>query len=395
MGQKLASPFNQPKSSQPVPTTIIDMSDSALDPTPDSTSRDPSGQAAYQLVETRLQEKRDNGTTQCNLCLWHCKLVHGQRGFCQAHVNRHGTLYNLSYGIISAIDVGLIDDKPVRHYQPGTKVMSVGSYGCNFRCKGCHNLEISWGVTALDELAQGKSTAAYVTPQQLVDAALRFGVQGIAFTYSEPAVWLEYVLDVSVLARKAGLYTVYVSNSFVTHEALEAMAPYVDVLCSDIKSLSDDFYKDICPVATVDEVLSCIEKAKILGIHVEVRTNVIPGKNDNPEELQRIAQWIRDHLGVDSPWHITKFFPAYQLSHVPATPNELLWLARDRGIASGLNNVYVYGDKGCDCATENQPVHVFLNGAPDEIYQTKTCAASCCGDDGIVLKKYENKTERG
>ena len=264
----------------------------------------------YQLVETRLQTRHDNGTTQCDLCLWRCKLSHGQRGFCQAHVNRHGTLYNLSYGILSAIDIGPIEDKPVKHFRPGTRVMSVGSYGCNFRCGGCHNLEISWGVDALDELAKGESTAAFVTPQRLVDAALRHGVDGIAFTYSEPAVWLEYVLDVAKLARAAGLYTVYVSNSFVTDEALELMAPEIDVLCSDIKSLSDDFYKAICPVATVDEVLGSIEKAKQLGMHVEVRTNIIPGKNDAPEELTRIANWIRDHLGADSPWHITKFFPA-------------------------------------------------------------------------------------
>ena len=100
----------------------------------------------YQVVETRLQEKLPNGTTRCNLCLWRCKISHGQRGFCQAHVNRNGTLYNLSYGIISAIDIDDIEAKPVKHYRPGTKVMSVGSYGCSFRCGGCHNLDISWGV---------------------------------------------------------------------------------------------------------------------------------------------------------------------------------------------------------------------------------------------------------
>lgn len=111
----------------------------------------------YQLVETRLQEKLENGTTRCNLCLWRCKIGHGQCGFCQAHVNRNGTLYNLSYGILSSIDIDFIEEKPVKHYRPGTKVMSVGSYGCSFRCGGCHNLEISWGVETLDDLAKGKS----------------------------------------------------------------------------------------------------------------------------------------------------------------------------------------------------------------------------------------------
>lgn len=343
----------------------------------------------YQLVETRLQERLANGTTVCNLCLWRCKLGHGQRGFCQAHVNRHGTLYNLSYGILSAIDIGPIEGKPVRHYRPGTRVMSVGSYGCNFRCGGCHNLEISWGVTALDDLARGASTAAYVTPEALVAAALRHGVEGIAFTYSEPAVWLEYVLDVSVAAHAAGLYTVYVSNSFVTDEALALMAPHVDVLCSDIKSLSDDFYRGICKVARVEQVLGSVARAQQLGIHVETRTNIIPGRNDDADELRRIAIWIRDHLGADSPWHITKFFPAYHLIDVPPTPSETLWAAHDAARAVGLTNVYVYDDKGCDCAQENLPLDNYLSQDPTALHAVKKCAASCCGEEGVLLKKYE------
>lgn len=348
-----------------------------------------SAPANYQLMETRLQEKQDDGTTCCNLCLWRCKLKHGQRGFCQAHVNRYGTLYNLSYGILSAIDIGPIEDKPVRHYKPGSKVMSVGSYGCNFRCGGCHNLEISWGVTALDELARGQSTAAYVTPDQLVEAAIRHGVDGIAFTYSEPAVWLEYVLDASHVAKQAGLYTVYVSNSFVTDEALEIMAPLVDVLCSDIKSLEDQFYRDICPTSTVEQVLGSIEKAHQLGIHVETRTNIIPGRNDDPAMLEKIACWILEHLGADSPWHITRFFPAYKLSHLAETPADIMWQTHDIGRAVGLQNVYVYDDKGCDCAESNLPVSSYLAGDQASIHTVKKCGASCCGDEGVLLKKYE------
>ena len=344
----------------------------------------------YQLVETRLQQKMPDGTTQCQLCLWRCRIKHGQRGFCQAHVNRNGTLYNLSYGIISAIDVGPIEDKPVKHFQPGSKVMSLGSYGCNFRCEGCHNLDISWGVTALDELAKGQSTAAYATPEQLIEAAKRQGVQGIAFTYSEPAVWLEYILDVSQLARQSGLYTVYVSNSFVTDEALELMAPWVDVLCSDIKSLDEDFYKAICPLASVEQVLHSIEKAQQLGIHVETRTNIIPGKNDDPVMLQQIAQWIHDHLGAESPWHITRFFPAFKLSHLPMTPSAIMWQAHELASQAGLNNVYVYDDKGCDCAMDNLPLEVYLQADAAQLHQVKKCAASCCGEQGILLKKYED-----
>jgi len=352
-----------------------------------SLARTPPSQ--YQLVETRLQEKLADGRTRCNLCLWRCGLRHGMRGFCQAHVNRGGTLYNLSYGILSAIDIGPIEDKPVRHFRPGSQVLSIGSYGCSFRCGGCHNLEISWGTDALDELARGESKAAYVRPEEMVQVALRQGAQGIAFTYSEPAVWLEYVLDVSQLAKEAGLYTVYVSNSCVTDEALELMAPWVDVLCSDIKSMRDDFYSEICPAASVAQVLGSIERANRLGIHVETRTNVIPGRNDSPDELRGIAAWIRDHLGAASPWHITRFFPAFKLSHIPPTPSQTLWAAHDAAKDVGLTSVYVYDDKGCDCAENNLPLEDYLSGSRDQIHGVKKCAASCCGDQGILLKKYE------
>ena len=344
---------------------------------------------SYQLVESLLQQPLENGDVVCNLCLWRCRLRHGQRGFCQAHVNRNGTLYNLSYGIISAIEVGPIRNKPVYHFRPDSQVMSIGSYGCNFRCKGCHNLEISWGVEALDKLAKGQSTDPWVRPDQIVETALRHEVDGIAFTYSEPAVWLEYVLDVSKLAHEAGLFTVYVSNSFVTDEALELMAPHMDVLCSDIKSMSAGFYKDICPVSTVEQVLNSIKKASELGIHVETRTNVIPGKNDSPQELRQIAEWIRDNLGADSPWHVTKFFPAYQLSHIPPTPHAIIDEAAATGREIGLRHVYAHTDISCDCATENMPVSAWLEMDADALNEVNQCAASCCGDEGILVKKFE------
>lgn len=343
----------------------------------------------YRLIETRLQKRLPGGVTQCGLCPWRCRLTHGQRGFCQAHVNRYGTLYNLAYGIISSINIDPIEEKPVRHFRPGTRVLSVGSYGCNFRCGGCHNLEISWGVTALDELARGASTEAWISPETLVAAALDRGVDGVAFTYSEPAIWLEYVLDACALARKAGLYTVFVSNSFTTPEALDLAAPLVDVLCSDIKSLHDEFYREICPTADVGTVLGAIETAHRLGIHVETRTNVIPGKNDAPDELYRIACWIRDHLGPDSPWHITRFFPAYKLSGIETTPDGTLERAWEEGRRAGLRHIHLHRESGCDCAAENPPLGAFLPESRLQPDRPQRCGASCCGEEGILLKKYE------
>ncbi|MCP3690130.1 MAG: AmmeMemoRadiSam system radical SAM enzyme [Gammaproteobacteria bacterium] len=344
---------------------------------------------SYQLVETLLQQQLENGDVLCNLCQWRCRLQHGQRGFCQAHVNRDGRLYNLSYGIVSAIEVESIRNKPVYHFKPDSTVMSIGSFGCNFRCKGCHNLEISWGVEALDKLAKGSSTEVWVTAEKMVETALKCGVDGIAFTYSEPAVWLEYVLDVSRLARQVGLFTVYVSNSFVTDEALEVMAPYIDVLCSDIKSLSDSFYHDICPVSHVAQVLGSIKKAQELGIHIETRTNVIPGKNDSEHELRRVAEWIHDNLGAASPWHITKFFPAYKLSHLPPTGDAIINTAVDNARKVGLQNVYGHTDISCDCATQNAAVSDWIDLDAEALNTVKKCSASCCGEEGILVKKFE------
>ena len=199
------------------------------------------------------------------------------------------------------------------------------------------------------------------------------------------------MLDVSRLAHEAGLFTVYVSNSFVTDEALEVMAPHIDVLCSDIKSLSQAFYRDICPVSTVEQVLGSIRKAAELGIHVETRSNVIPGKNDDPEELRRIAIWIRDNLGEDSPWHVTKFFPAYKLSHLPATDNAIIEQAAAAAREEGLRNVYAHTDISCDCATDNAPVSAWIELDPGALRAANKCSADCCGDDGILVKKFERE----
>jgi pyruvate formate lyase activating enzyme len=197
-------------------------------------------------------------------------------------------------------------------------------------------------------------------------------------------------MDVSEAAHAAGLYTVYVSNSFVTNEALELMASQVDVLCSDIKSLDDAFYREICKAAKVEQVLGSIERAHRLGIHVETRTNVIPTKNDDLDMLRGIAVWIRDHLGAESPWHITKFFPAYKLAHLPETPSEILWQAYDAARTAGLRNVYVYDDKGCDCAKANLPVSAYVSQDAASLHAVKRCAGVCCGAEGVLLKRYEN-----
>ena len=174
----------------------------------------------------------------------------------------------------------------------------------------------------------------------------------------------------------------------MTDEALMQLAGRIDVLCSDIKSMEDQFYRNICGKAEVQHVLHGIEQAQELGIHVETRTNVIPGLNDDAENLLRIAHWIRDHLGPDSPWHITRFYPAYQLSHIEPTPLKTLNETRQQALIAGLTRVYTYGDKGCDCATDNAPIEQILPGWK-QLQAVNKCSQDCCGDEGILLKKYE------
>ena len=157
-----------------------------------------------------------------------------------------------------------------------------------------------------------------------------------------------------------------------------------------LKRLQKEYDEKFNELIIINELMRDIKKAQELGIHVETRTNIIPGKNDNPEEYYKIAQWVKENLGEDSPWHITRFFPAYKLSHLEPTPEEDMYRAKSEAISAGLKNVYVYDDKGCDCAAENSPISFYLNASSEEIEAVNKCAQSCCGDEGVLLKKYEN-----
>lgn len=279
-----------------------------------------------------LWEKKDKGAVQCNVCHNRCIIPEGRISRCFARKNVCGEMQLNTYGMASSIAVDPIEKKPLYHFFPGTKVFSVGGWGCNFKCKHCQNWNISQSF---------KEDAVYfLTPEQFVEAALYHNCDGVCWTYNEPAIWLEYTIDTGKLAKKKGLYTAYVTNGFMTIEALELVAPYLDAFRVDLKSFEDSFYQEICGVKSAKGVYETTLRAKELGMHIEAVTNIIPTKNDSDENLTKIASWIKENLGEDTPWHITRFFPCYMLADLPPTPLETLSKAEKIGKQEGLNFVY-------------------------------------------------------
>ncbi|MCP4709497.1 MAG: radical SAM protein [Planctomycetes bacterium] len=317
------------------------------------------------MKEAILYKQISAKRTRCLLCYRNCVIEENNRGFCLSRLNIDGKLYSLNYGVISAIEPTPIEDKPLIGFFPGSRCLSIGTFGCNFRCKGCQNHDLSWGRDVLDELrdqALGISGGSRDTraadlpdyqlmqPEEIIDRALRAECQGIAFTFNEPTIWAEYVLDTGKLAKENGLYTAYVSNSWLTTEHLDAIAPYIDAMALDIKSMNDTYYSELCDVkAAVKHVLAtCAHAMNVNGIHVETRTCIIPGWNDDPEMLSTIAEWIKNNLGVDSIWHILRFFPQHKLQHISPTSAETLDAAKALGEKAGLRRVGIIGDKSCD-----------------------------------------------
>jgi len=289
--------------------------------------------------EALLSETQSDGSARCGICQWRCRIAAGGVGHCRTIVNHEGRLYTTNYGLISSAAADPIEKKPVFHYKPGSRCFSVGTLGCNFRCVFCQNWEIAY-ADALNSGTGGCRTR--VQPSDLVALALGNDCQGVAWTYNEPSIWLNYTLDCAKLCKEAGLYTVYVTNGYATPEALDLIGPYLDVYRVDIKSMDDHFYKELIKVPSPKGILELAVRAKAKwAMHVECVTNIIPGWNDSDENLARTARWISESLGPRTPWHVTRFFPYGTLSHIPPTPPETLDRAVRIGREAGLQFVYL------------------------------------------------------
>jgi len=277
--------------------------------------------------------ERENGNVRCGLCRFNCLISDGARGICAVRENRGGTLYSLVYGKLCAGHVDPIEKKPLFHIMPGSKTYSIATPGCNFHCLHCQNHTISQ-VDRNDPIL-----GRVQTPQEVVQQAVTNNCRSISYTYTEPTIFYEFAYDAARLAKEAGLKNIFVTNGYISKEALATIAPFLDAANIDLKGFSEDFYRDTIH-ARLSEVLDSIIEYRKKGIWLEITTLIIPGLNDSDTELQGIADFIVTNLGIDTPWHVSQFYPTYRLTDHPRTPITTLRRARGIGRAAGLRYVY-------------------------------------------------------
>jgi len=286
------------------------------------------------MKEAMFYDKTDGNKVRCGLCRFRCLIDEGRRGICAVRENRGGTLYTLVYGKAVAEHVDPIEKKPLYHVMPGSRSFSVATVGCNFRCLHCQNYSISQA-----EQETLRITGIDLPPEEIVKKALASGCRSISYTYTEPTIFFEYAYDTAVLARKAGLRNVFVTNGYITPEALACIRPFLDAANIDLKGFSDRFYREVAH-AMLREVLDSIVEYKRQGIWIELTTLIIPGWNDSDEDLRGIAGFIAEKVGVETPWHVSQFYPTYKMTDRSRTPVATLRRARQFGLDAGLRYVY-------------------------------------------------------
>lgn len=278
--------------------------------------------------EAKFWKTLNSKKVQCVLCLHKCKIDEGKTGICEVRKNEGGKLYSLIYGSCSSMAVDPIEKKPFYHFHPGTNAFSVGTVGCNFKCKHCQNYGISTAKPDHSHLRD-------ITSESVIEHVKNNNCQGIAWTYNEPTIWYEFSLDSSKLAKKHGLYTCYVTNGYIGEEPLKEISPYLDAMNVDVKAFTDDFYKNICK-ASLEPVLNTCELAKELKIHLELTYLVIPGYNDSLDEIKKFCNWVAEKLGNNVPIHFSRFHPDHNMTDVKATPIDTLLKIYDVAKNAGL-----------------------------------------------------------
>jgi len=285
--------------------------------------------------EAMLYERLEDRQVHCYLCAHQCHIKESGFGVCGVRQNIDGTLYTHAYGQVVAAHIDPIEKKPLFHFLPGSMSYSIATIGCNFQCGFCQNWQISQARYKDGSSLPGPE----LSPEQVIEEARKHHCQSISYTYTEPTIFFEYAYDTAKLARKAGLYNIFVTNGYMTAQAIDTIHPYLDAANVDLKSFSDDSYKKNCK-ARLHPVLDSITYMKKLNIWVEITTLVIPGENDSDEELSQIADFIA-RLDKDIPWHISRFHPDYQFTDHMATPVETLRKAQQIGRKNGLRYIYL------------------------------------------------------
>lgn len=283
--------------------------------------------------EARHYQALENQEVQCLLCPRRCLLAPGQRSFCRARENKAGKLMTLVYGNPCAVHVDPIEKKPFFHFLPATQVLSIATAGCNLRCKFCQNWQISQ--------SKPEETVNFsITPQQIIQAALHNKYPSIAFTYTEPTIFFEYMFDTVKLAKEKGLMNTYRSNGFINPNPLKELCKYMDAANIDLKGFTDKYYNEMS-LAWIEPVKNTLKTLKKEGVHLEITTLIITNKNDDLKIIKKMCEWIKKELGDDVPLHIARFYPHYQLAYLSSPPVHILETLREVAFSAGLKYVYI------------------------------------------------------
>ncbi len=288
-----------------------------------------------------LYKKLTDNKVQCLACSHKCIINEEQTGICGVRQNKQGDLYLLVHNKPISVNIEPVEKKPLFHFLPGEKIFSLGTIGCNFGCEFCQNWEISQLPKTIDAIRQTGYERQQETwmPETIVQHCLESKIPMIAYTYNEPTIWTEYAYETMKLAKEKGIKNIWVSNGFMSQETLDLISPYLDAINIDLKSFSEDFYKNICK-ARLEPVKENIKKIHEKGIWLEVTTLIIPKINDSDKELQQIAEFLKN-ISENIPWHISAFYPGYKMVDISSTPKESLIKAYQIGKQAGLKYVYI------------------------------------------------------
>jgi len=277
--------------------------------------------------------KLDKNSVECTLCPRQCRLSLGKKGFCRARKNIKGELFSLNYGQPVALHVDPIEKKPLAHVYPASKSFSIATAGCNLRCKFCQNWEIS-------QLDSEKIETAFIEPEKIVEAAKKSGSKTIAFTYTEPTIFFEYMLDIAIRAKEEGVACVMHSAVYIHEDPWREISTYLLAANIDLKGFEDKYYRDFCQ-GDAQTVLNSLKILKDEGVWIEITNLLIPGANDSEEDLTKLCSWVKENLGADTPIHFSRFFPMYKLTNISPTPISSLTRAKKIATQIGLNFVYI------------------------------------------------------
>ncbi|MEO0206646.1 MAG: AmmeMemoRadiSam system radical SAM enzyme [candidate division WOR-3 bacterium] len=287
----------------------------------------------FKLTPALHYKKLSGNKIRCLLCPRECVVSKGNKGFCRARKNVDGYYYTLVHSNPCALHIDPIEKKPLFHFLPGTTALSLATAGCNFVCKNCQNWEISQSSPEQTENRE-------ISPVEMVKLALEYRTPTIAYTYTEPSIFYEYMLDIAKLARESGVLNIYHSNGYLNQEPLKELIKYLDGANIDLKGFTEDFYSDITS-GTLKPVLETLKTLKKNGVWLEITNLVIPTRNDDKETIKKMCEWIRDELGKDVPVHFSRFYPQYKLVNLPPTPLETLQKAAQIAKETGLLYVYI------------------------------------------------------